>query len=171
MMPVETLCADLHSLVRSLRRHRFPASSLTLSGNGLYFLFEAGETSHGGDRIVRVGSHRGTANLQARLQEHTTPNKDRSILRKNIGRALLSRARDPFLEIWNLDLTSHENRERFGARVDPAKQREVEDEVSSHIERNMSFSVIAMPDPEAGLALERLCIGTLSLCASCQAWS
>ena len=32
--------------------------------------------------------------------------KDRSIFRKNIGRAILNKNNDSFLEIWNLDFTT-----------------------------------------------------------------
>ena len=35
-----------------------------------------------------------------------TENKDRSIFRKNIGRAILNKNQDPFLGQWELDLTT-----------------------------------------------------------------
>ena len=53
------------------------------------------------DRIVRIGTHRGDNNLYNRLKEHfINENKDRSIFRKNIGRALLNKNQDSYLEIW-----------------------------------------------------------------------
>jgi hypothetical protein len=49
-------------------------------------MFEAGESGHGTDRIVYVGTHTGPGNLPARLAEHfVRENKDRSIFRGNIG--------------------------------------------------------------------------------------
>ena len=52
--------------------------------NGIYVLFENGEQGHGGDRIVRVGTHRGRNNLPGRIREHLyKANKDRSIFRKH----------------------------------------------------------------------------------------
>jgi len=76
--------------------------------DGLYVLFEEGERGHGTDRIVRIGTHRGDGRLPLRLEEHfLKENKDRSIFRKNIGRALLARDGDEFLGQWEIDLTSH----------------------------------------------------------------
>jgi hypothetical protein len=92
---VEPTCAALHALARGLPRFEFPPPERPVTANGVYLVFERGELAHGGDRIVRVGSHTGHGNLLARLREHATQNKDRSIFRKNIGRALLAKARDP----------------------------------------------------------------------------
>src|SRR5512136_1364534 len=100
---MEPICSCFHSLVRSLPRHSFPPSGKARDGDGIYLIFEVGEVSHGGERVVRVGSHTGAGNLFARLAEHVTANKDRSIFRKNIGRAILSRVGDPFLLDWDLD--------------------------------------------------------------------
>jgi hypothetical protein len=64
--------------------------------NGIYVLFERGEECHDGGRIVRVGTHTGDGQLRSRMLQHfVNENKDRSIFRKNIGRALLNRDRDP----------------------------------------------------------------------------
>lgn len=103
-MTAPNACARLHAAVRKLRMFPFPANPALLPPNGVYFLFEAGEIGHDGARIVRIGSHTGAGNLPSRLQEHTTANKDRSIFRKNIGRALLTKAMDSFLQQWELDL-------------------------------------------------------------------
>lgn len=69
--------------------------------NGIYILFEKGELAHSTDRIVRIGTHTGNNKLWSRLKEHLNENKDRSIFRKNIGRALLNKDNDPFIEQWN----------------------------------------------------------------------
>jgi hypothetical protein len=67
-----------------------------------------------GSRIVRIGTHTGANQLCSRLKQHfLNEMKDRSIFRKNIGRCLLKQANDPFLEFWELDLTSH------AARLEP----------------------------------------------------
>lgn len=71
--------------------------------DGIYVLFESGEESHGGDRIVRIGTHTGVGQLRSRLQQHfVKENKDRSVFRKNIGRCLLNRDSDPFLPEWEI---------------------------------------------------------------------
>jgi len=47
---------------------------------------------------------------------HVNENKDRSIFRKNIGRALLDKNKDPYLKIWELDLTYRRNKEKIRIR-------------------------------------------------------
>jgi hypothetical protein len=82
------LCYELHQLCSLLPRLRFPFEEKDIPCNGVYILFEEGEEAHGMDRIVRIGSHTGQNKLLSRLREHfINENKDRSIFRKNIGRA------------------------------------------------------------------------------------
>src|SRR5687768_9315527 len=105
------VCAALHALARTGTIHSFPLNPSRLPSNGIYVLFEEGEESHGGARIVRAGTHTGEGQLIERLKQHfLQENKDRSIFRKNIGRALLSRASDSFLTFWNLDRTTKKAR-------------------------------------------------------------
>ena len=163
----EELCSRLHEILHRLKQHSFPPPDYGIPDNGLYFLFEAAEPGHVGERIVRIGSHTGDGNLRARLKEHVTPNKDRSIFRKNLGRALLNRDGDPFFKTWDFDLTSRKNRERYGTFVDKERQGQVENSVSEHITRNLSFCTIAVPNREVCLEFERRGIATVSLCRSC----
>jgi hypothetical protein len=87
-------CQYIHDKDSHLPRLR--RDDLTkVPANGVYVLFQKGEGGHGVDRIVRVGTHRGQNNLAARIREHLyTPNKDRSIFRKHVGRCLLAKAGD-----------------------------------------------------------------------------
>ncbi|MXW43984.1 MAG: hypothetical protein F4Z56_04650, partial [Candidatus Dadabacteria bacterium] len=96
-------CRFIHDLAGHFDRHEFPFEPGLIPESGIYLLFEAGETAHGTERIVHVGMHSGDRRLRSRLQEHDSPNKDRSILRKNVGRALLRKSGDSFLEKWNID--------------------------------------------------------------------
>lgn len=90
-------CCALHEIANRRARYRFPFDANAIPANGVYLLFENGQRAHGVDRIVRTGSHSGQDRLASRLGEHyLKENKDRSIFRKNLGRALLSRASDPF---------------------------------------------------------------------------
>lgn len=160
-------CNHVHSVARQLSFLRFPARKEQLPMNGLYILFERGETGHNGSRIVRVGSHTGAGNLPSRLFEHTTANKDRSIFRKNIGRALLNRVPDPFLEQWNWDLTPKEKRALYSPRLDANRQQEVEEAVTGYIVENLSFVVIAVEDRTARLSLEKAMIASVAQCPRC----
>ena len=77
-----------------------------------------------------------------RLKEHfINENKDRSIFRKNIGRAILNRDNDPFLEQWEYDLMSRAARDRFGALVDMDRQKQVERQVTEMFQSRFRFVV------------------------------
>jgi hypothetical protein len=158
----------MHTAFRQLPVLCFPARKDGLPKNGLYILFEQGETGHNGSRIVRVGSHTGPGNLPNRLLEHTTANKDRSIFRKNIGRALLNRAQDPFLEQWNWDLTSREKRATYGPRLDTNRQQNLEEAVTRYVVENLYFVVITVEDRTDRLTLEKALIATVAQCPRCK---
>jgi hypothetical protein len=166
-------CQKLHALVHRLPRLRFPFDWEAIPEDGIYLLFEEGEPGHGGARIVRVGSHRGAGNLPARLNEHfLKENKDRSIFRKNIGRALLHRDNDPFLAQWAFDLTSRADRMKYEGAVDRARLAKVEQEVTQYIRSRLSFVVIAVAGTnDERLLLERKLIGTVASCGECRASS
>jgi len=128
------ICAELHSVFNKLERFVFPFEVSKIPRNGIYVLFESGENAHGVDRIVRIGTHTGENQLRSRLKQHyINENKDRSIFRKNIGRAILNRESDQFLKQWNWDLTTRRAKDRYGHFVDWGKQEEVEKKVSAYI--------------------------------------
>lgn len=163
-----SVCAALHEIVRRGTRHSFPFDKCRLPGNGIYILFEVGELGHGGHRIVRVGTHTGENQLASRLSQHfVVENKDRSIFRKNVGRALLNSAHDPFLTQWELDLTTREARSRYGDSVDHVKQKAVEAEVSRYIQQNCTFVALRVDEKVLRLDLESRMIATVSSCREC----
>lgn len=163
------VCERLHCLFNSLPRQRFPFDTHQIPDNGIYILFEDGESAHGADRIVRVGTHTGSDQLPSRLKQHfIQENKDRSIFRKNIGRALLSQVNDPFLEQWEWDLTTRKAKERLGSVLDVERQRVVERAVSDYIQRHFSFVVFRVDNKDQRLILERKLISTISLCPQCK---
>lgn len=163
------ICEQLHRLFNSLPRHRFPFDESQIPDDGIYILFEEGEYANGLDRIVRVGTHTGEKQLRSRLKQHFLhENKDRSIFRKNIGRALLNKANDPFLEQWEWDLTSREARERLTPLLDAEKQRVIERAVSEYLQRRFSFVVFGVDDKEQRLSFEKRLISSVSMCQECK---
>jgi hypothetical protein len=161
-------CEALHALAWSLPRHRFPLDGKAIPPDGVYILFEEGETAHGGERIVRIGTHRRDGQLPGRLREHfLVENKDRSIFRKNVGRALLNRDGDPYLEAWEKDLLSRAGRERWGHLRDVDYQAGIEARVSAHIRQNLSFVTVPAATKAERLWLEERLIGTVSGCDGC----
>ena len=162
------LCARLHNSVAKLERfdHSFEPREIPL--NGIYFVFEKEESGHEVDRIVRIGTHTGRDNLPHRLEEHfKRENKDRSVFRKNIGRAILWKRSDSFLVNWNKDLTSRKAKQEYGAFIDPKKQSQVENKVSSYMKHNLSFAVIPLEEKLKRLELEAKMISTVSHCDRC----
>jgi hypothetical protein len=166
---MQHLCEELHIWADALPVFSFPFDVRALPLNGIYLLYEKGETAHGKTRIVRVGTHTGDDQLRSRLQQHfLVENKDRSIFRKNIGRALLNRDRDPFLNDWELDLTTRSAKDLHSDRIDMARQQTVERNVSYYIRSNFSFAVLHADEKEQRLRLESRLISTISLCEKCQ---
>jgi hypothetical protein len=161
-------CGELHAWARSLPRYRFPFDKSDIPKNGIYLLFEKGERAHKGPRITRVGTHTGEGQLPSRLWQHfVMANKDRSIFRKNIGRALLARDQDPFLTDWEIDLTTRAARDLHHARINKEKLRETEVHVSLYMQSAFSFVFAPVEEKSERLELESRIISTLSLCEEC----
>jgi len=165
---MNNICGFLHELFLNGKRLRFPDGFTSAPSNGIYLLFEHGEQGHGADRIVRVGTHTGKNQLVSRLRQHfVNENKDRSIFRKNIGRAMLHRERDPFLEDWEIDLTTRKARKLYEERIDTEKKQDIERQVSKYIQKNFSVIVFSEPDKFRRLKLESKIISTVSWCDTC----
>ena len=162
-------CNAIHKLFNEMKRFHFPFNEKEIPPNGIYVFFEKGEKAHGNDRIVRVGTHTGNNQLKSRLWQHfINENKDRSILRKNVGRALLNREKDPFLEQWELDLTTRKAKDSHKNKIDHKKQKEIEKKVTKYMQDNFSFVVFEIPKTEDRLKIESRIISTISLCEDCQ---
>ena len=158
-------CNTIHQWFNGMKKHSFPFSEQEIPENGIYILFEKGEFVHSTNRIVRIGTHTGNNQLRSRLFQHfLNENKDRSIFRKNIGRALLNKDKDPFLEQWEIDLTTKNAKELHSNSVDFIKQKETEKGVTKYIQDNFSFVVFQIDDKDKRLEIESKIISTVSLC-------
>ncbi len=161
-------CKRLHEIFNNMHKFSFPFNESEIPLNGIYILFEKGENAHGSERIVRIGTHTGENQLPSRLLQHfVNENKDRSIFRKNIGRALLNKDKDSYLNTWEIDTTTREAKEKFGKMVDEEKQKEVEKKVTKQIQDNFSFIVIPIKDKDERLQIESKIISTVSSCKRC----
>ncbi len=163
------ICYDIHQLFNDLQRFSFPFNDHEIPKNGIYILFEKGERGHDGDRIVRVGTHTGVDQLRSRLKQHfLKENKDRSIFRKNIGRAILSQNNDSFLRQWEWDLTTRANKDKYLPLLGKEKQAQVEKQVSAYIQNSFSFVVFEVNSKDQRLELESKIISTVSQCDECR---
>jgi len=162
-------CHNLHQLFNSLPLFGFPFDTNKIPANGIYILFENGEHAHETNRIVRIGTHTGDNQLRSRLQQHfMRENKDRSIFRKNIGRALLNKAKDPYLTIWELDLTTSDAKKKYSTMIDVEKQKQIEQQVTTYMRSNFHFVVFRIDSKDKRLELESKIISTVSSCRECK---
>jgi hypothetical protein len=124
-------CHWLHNVLEELPMIRYPFDTNILPVNGIYFFYQEGEFwGHGSNvpKIIRIGTHR-DGNFGSRIKEHFLCDEskmnfdhmkrkpsDRSIFRKHIGRALLYKEEDDYLDIWNKDFTKVQDKEKYGLR-------------------------------------------------------
>lgn len=181
------LCKWLHHKIDALPLFSYPFDLISLPTNGIYFFYERGEISgHNSEkqRIVRVGTHR-DGNFRSRIAQHfllderkmaftkdQPPPHDRSVFRKHIGRALLNRARDPYLSVWGkIDFTTPKIRNTKGHLRDISKEVAIEQVVTQTLRQEFSLSYIEIQDEAQRMGsqgLERALIGTLARCPQCR---
>ena len=151
-------CLRLHQRLTALPRYTWKEIDEVPFRNGIYLVFEEGETYRGMPRIVRVGTHTSPDRLRKRLRDHfVRENHNGSIFRKNIGKALLNRDGDPYLAIWSLDTS----RPPYRGMEDLHREREVEQAVSRYLRTHMTFSAFEVETQEQRLRLEEGIIASL----------
>lgn len=166
---MSVVCRDLHLFLARRTRHTFPFASGGIPANGIFVLFEKGEKAHTVDRIVGVGTHTGENQLPTRIKQHfVNQNKDRSLFRKNIGRAMLSREHSPFLEQWEWNLTTPAGRAEYGERIDLKKLDATEARVSAYIQANFQFCVGRIDAKSDRVYWESKLASTISICDECE---
>lgn len=150
-------CKDLHDRVRRAVRFAHPdyqvppanskeiCSDFTkIPKNGVYIMFENGETAHPCDlneRIVRIGISEQPDRLPRRLKSHYN---GKSIFRKHIRTAIA---------------------ERDGIAVDKVTKQQISD----YIRKNITFAVIEVNDYEKRKELEKALITAVAQCPECNA--
>jgi len=153
-------CLVLHELFNSAKRYNYDEIDKIPFNNGIYIVFEKGEKYRNLERIVRVGTHDSPERLKGRLKNHFfDENKDGSIFRKNIGKAILNRRHDDYLFTWSLDTSKTENYKY----VNQQKQIAIEKEVSDYLRSNFSFTCFEVVNQVLRLRLEKAIIATLNL--------
>jgi len=162
------LCEQLHLLMNKGKRFDFSMGYDDISMNGIYLMFEEGELAHGGNRIVRIGTHTGNDQLKNRIYQHfENENKNRSIFRKNIGRCFLNKEGNPYLSTWDLDTTNKKNKELHLSKIDKKLESDLEKKISRYIQANFSFCLLNVPGKDNRMYYEARLIGTVSACLGC----
>jgi hypothetical protein len=131
----------LHMLFNGLPRLDWTMIDRLPYQNGIYIMFEKGESYHGMERIVRIGTHRGQDRLLKRLRDHfVKEDADGSIFRKNIGRAFLKMTSDPYLQVWEIDMHNSENERNYGHLINEELETELEAKISRYLRDNITFA-------------------------------
>lgn len=160
-----SIVLELHKLFSDLKRYEFPLTKedeKQIPKNGIYIFFEKSEKFGKLDRIVRIGTHTGDNQFLSRLNQHAMAQKNRSIFRKNIGRCFLNEEKNPYLNIWEIDTTSRENKEKHLHKVDSSFEKKIEEKISQYINANFSFCVFEVKTKEERLFWETKIASTLA---------
>ena len=153
------LCKAVHIFFNMMPRMEYQMIDNIPFNNGIYIMFEEGEKFGDLDRIVRVGTHTSEDRLKRRLKDHfISQNKDGSIFRKNVGKALLSKNNDSYLNIWTLDTSN----KKHTATIDKKKETEIENVVSDYLHNNISFVCFPIINKEDRLRIEEALISLLN---------
>jgi hypothetical protein len=148
----------LHRLFERLPRYEWRDIDAIPFEDGIIIVYERSETYRGYARVVCVGTHAAPGRLKQRLMDHfERENRNASVLRRNIGKALLNRAKDPYLDIWSLDTFRVHNKDR----EDPRTAARVEMDVTAYMRVNLSFSVMPVTSVESRQRLKDAIIATL----------
>lgn len=153
----------LHMLFNGLPRFDWTMIDEISYKNGIYIMFEKGESYNGMDRIVRVGTHRGEGRLRKRLRDHfVKEDKNNSIFRKNIGRIFLNATSNPYLPVWEIDMYQSKNIRDYGHLVNKDLEAELERKISQYLRNNITFVCFPVENKEERMRLEEGIISTLN---------
>ena len=162
---MRNIVLELHQIFNEQKRYSFPFEHFKneIPKNGIYIIFENGEKYKNLDRIVRVGTHTGNNQLRSRLNQHfIKENKNRSIFRKNIGRCFLNKESNPYLSLWELDITSRAEKEKNLKLLDLDFEKKMEKKISKYVKTNLSFCVFQIDTKDDRLFWESKIVSTLA---------
>tara|TARA_Y100000294_G_scaffold155614_2_gene155999 strand:+ start:2957 stop:3457 length:501 start_codon:yes stop_codon:yes gene_type:complete len=86
---------------------------------------------------------------------------------KKIGRCILNEEADGYLDVWNIDYTTKANRLEHGHRRDLKKESGIERRITAHLQANMTFAVVAVPEKAVRMDFEAKMIATVAKCTAC----
>jgi len=141
------ICNQLHQLLAGIPHKDFRFDSKSIPKNGIYILFEKGETGHDAERIVRIGTHAGRNQLPMKLWQHFADgNMEKNLFRKNIGRAILNRR----------------------GEIAGEKLLKTEIQVTYYIREAFRFVAFAVDEKAERLLWESKIISTVAQCSECR---
>lgn len=134
----------LTTLFNEAKRHKHPYEESEISKNGIYIMFEKGETHSNFDRVVRIGSHTGQNRLFDRIDEHYIGDDHRnSIFRKHLGRCFLTiDKRTDYIKCWDLKTKKREDKAKNLDKINWELETKYENKITNYIKNNFTFIII-----------------------------
>lgn len=155
----------LTKLFNQAKRYKYPFNASEISKNGIYIMFEKGETHFDYDRVVRIGSHTGQNRLFDRIAEHYIGDDHRdSIFRKHLGRCFLTiDKRIDYIKCWDLKIKKREEKAKNLGKINWELEAKYENKVTDYIKNNFSFTIIPnLTDVVKRIRLEEGLIATFA---------
>lgn len=167
---MSSICEQLHGITILLTGFTYPYDSSLIPSNGIYILFENGESGHNVERIVRIGTHDGNGRLLSRLDDHFIESQQRnSIFRKHLGRCFLSKTNDDYIKSWDLPFKKRTDKIKYKDRIDLEYEKKYEKMITKYIQKNFSFVIIPNVNKKSDRKLfESRIIATVSNCNKCR---
>lgn len=155
----------LTKLFNQSKRYKYPYEDSEISKNGIYIMFEKGETHSDFDRVVRIGSHTGKNRLLERIDEHYIGDDHRdSIFRNHLGRCFLTiDKRTDYIKYWDLKNKKREDKANNLGKINRDFETRYENRVSDYIKSNFTFIIIPnLTDEVKRIRLEKRLIATFA---------
>lgn len=150
-----SMCLKIHELVNQLPEYSYKNIDKVPFNDGIYFLYEKGETYHAYKRIVRIGINRENRNFKERLNNHfIKSNHRKSIFLKHLGRVFLNVDNDNYIKYWDMKSP--------GKYKDVNKEKKYETKASTYIQHNVTAAVIEVKNMELRERLEDAIIATFN---------
>lgn len=96
-------------------------------------------------RIVRIGTHE----RKMDFDEDKAKPSDRSIFRRNIGRALLNKDKDSYLEVWEIEFLPKKNRIKYGHLRDIEKEKSIEQQITEILRNRFFFRLMVIKNEKS----------------------
>lgn len=155
----------LTKLFNQAKRLKHPYKKSEISKNGIYIMFEKGETHSDLERVVRIGSHIGQNRLFERIDEHYIGDDHRnSIFRKHLGRCFLTiNKQADYIACWDLLIKTKRDKGKNIGKINWDLEQKYEDKVTDYIKCNFTFIIIPnLTDENKRTTLEKGLIATFA---------
>lgn len=153
---------NIHAFLLGLPRYDFSSYKQLPFSDGIYVMFENGESFNGHERITRIGTHDKDGRLLKRLTQHiaaSESSKNGSVFLKNVGMAMLAENKDPYIDVFSKSRKSIKNDSTL--IYDEEKEVETAKRSAEYIRENISFVCIPAKTRETRNRIEGCLISSL----------